>query len=263
MSRNYQDKIVWITGASSGIGEALAYAFAKEGARLIISARRVDRLEQVKANCPFPEKVTIVPLDVANYYHIQSVVDPVVQQFGRIDVLVNNAGVTQRAPVNEIKMEVVENIMNVNFFGQVAMTKAILPQMLKQKSGQICIISSVMGKIGLPNAATYAASKHALQGFFDSLRGEVWRDNITVTLICPGFVKTELPIHALKADGTSLGEKGKELVRGLDASTVAQRIIKALKSNKEEVNIGRYEPIAVYVKRFFPRLFSMLAKRIR
>ena len=147
---NYKDKVVWITGASSGIGEAVAYAFAEEGARVIISARRKDELERVKSQCPNPDFVEVVPLDIAKYEGLDDRVSKVLEPYGQIDLLFNNAGITQRAYVKDAAMHVYERIFQVNVLGTIAMTKAVLPYMLEQQSGHIAVISSLTGKFSTP-----------------------------------------------------------------------------------------------------------------
>jgi len=263
MPKTYSNHIVWITGASSGIGEAVTYAFAKEGAHVVISARRLDELERVKANCPDKSTVTIVPFDIADYKNIESKVKPVMEQLGRIDVLLNNAGISQRALAKDTKIEVYEKIMNVNFMGTVAMTLAVLPSMLKQKSGHIATITSLTGKFGTQLRTGYAASKHALHGFFDSLRPEVWQDNIKVTLICPGFVRTHVSENALRGDGVPQNVMDDAIAHGLQPDYVAGEILKGMKAGKEEIYIAGKEMLAVYLKRFLPGMFSKFIRRAK
>ncbi|MDZ4846070.1 MAG: SDR family oxidoreductase [Chitinophagales bacterium] len=259
----YKDKFVWITGASSGIGEAVTYVFAKEGAHVIISARRTHELERVKANCPDVSKVTIVQLDVGDYKTIESIVKPVLEKFGRIDVLFNNAGISQRALAQDTSLEVYERIMDVNFMGSIAMTKAVLPFMLKQKSGQIAVISSLTGKFSTALRTGYAASKHALHGFFDGLRSEVYTENIQVTIICPGFVKTHVSENALKGDGILHNKMDELIAGGLEPAFVATKILEGMKRGKEEMNIGGKEVMGVYLKRFLPSVFSKYIRKIK
>ncbi|GIV34447.1 MAG: oxidoreductase [Chitinophagales bacterium] len=256
----YQDKIVWITGASSGIGEAVARVFAAEGAHIIISARREKELKRVQAACPDTSRVTVVPLDIADYKNIAGIVTPVIENLGRIDLLFNNAGISQRSLAKDTSLEVYERIMQVNFMGTIAMTKAVLPFMLRQQSGHIAVVTSLTGKFSTPLRTGYAASKHALHGFFDGLRAEVYRDNIAVTIICPGFVKTHVSENALTADGTPQRKMDDAIRTGMDPDYVAKKILRALKMREEEVIIAGREKWGVYIKRFFPSLFSHLIK---
>ena len=201
--RSYQDKVVWITGASSGIGAALASAFAAREATLVLSARRRDRLEAVRTACTHAERHRILPLDLTEAAAIPTAVDSVLSQQGRVDILVNNGGITQRSLVKDTRIEVDRRIMETNYFGAVALTKAVLPSMLACRSGDIVVVSSLIGHFSTPLRSAYAASKHALHGFFDALRAEVYADGLHVMLVCPGFVRTEISLHALTADGSS------------------------------------------------------------
>ncbi|HXH18039.1 MAG TPA: SDR family oxidoreductase [Chitinophagales bacterium] len=259
----YRNQIIWLTGASSGIGEAVTYAFAREGAHLILSSRRKEELERVKANCPDPSKVMVVPLDVGDYKNIENKVKPVIEKLGRMDVLFNNAGISQRALAKDTKIEVYEKIMSVNFMGAVAMTLAVLPYMLRQKSGHIATVTSLTGKFGTQLRTGYAASKHALHGFFDSLRSEVWQDNINVTLICPGFVKTHISENALKGDGVPQNIMDDAIAHGLEPDYVAEKIVKGMKAGKEEIYIAGKEMMGVYLKRFFPGVFSRYIRKAK
>lgn len=234
----------------------MAYAFAKEGAHLVISSRRMEALERVRANCFEPSKVTIVLMDVGDYKNIEGKVRPVIERLGGIDVLFNNAGISQRALAKDTGIGVYERIMNVNFMGTAAMTLAVLPYMIRQKSGHIAAVSSLTGKFGTPLRTGYAASKHALHGFFDSLRSEVWKDNIKVTLICPGFVKTHISENALRGDGTPHNIIDHAIAQGLEPDDVAEKILHGMKAGKEEIYTAGKEVLGVYLKRFFPALFS-------
>lgn len=259
---NFDQKVVWITGASSGIGEHITYAFAKQGARLILSSRKQAELERVKGNCPDESQVVILPLDVTDFEQVKAVGQQAIDAFGRIDLLFNNAGISQRALVKDTKLEVDQKIMNVNFLGTVAATKAVLPQMIKQQSGHIVVISSVTGKVGTPKRSAYAASKHALQGFFDCLRAEVHQDNIKVTIICPGYVHTQVSVNALTGDGNKNNVMSDTTKAGLSPEVFAQKALKAIAREKEEVYIGGKEILAIYIKRFFPRLMSRIARQL-
>lgn len=259
----FKDKVVWITGASSGIGEHLAYAFAKQGANLALSARKVKTLEQVKSNCIDPDKVLIVPLDVSDFEAAPIVAEQIISHFGYISILVNNAGISQRAYVKDTLLEVDQRVMNVNFMGTVAVTKAALPSMVRQRFGQIIVISSVMGKIGTPLRSAYAASKHALHGYFDCLRLEVIDDNINVTIICPGYVNTNVTINALKGDGSANNAKSDSNSSGLPPDVFAEKALRAIAKQKQEVIIGGKETFTIYIKRFFPSLLNWILTRIK
>ncbi|MCW5907366.1 MAG: SDR family oxidoreductase [Chitinophagales bacterium] len=257
-------KVVWLTGASSGIGEALTYALAKEGARLVISARRKEELERVRMRTGLSEAdIMILPLDLKKQEEFEAKKDEVLARFGRIDVLLNNGGVSQRSLAKDTHVDVDRQLFEVNFFGTLALTKVVLPVLLKQQSGLIVAVSSAVGKFGSPWRSGYAASKHALHGFFDSLRAEVHNDGIRVLLVCPGFVVTNISYNALKGDGTKLSSMDNATSKGISKEECARQIIAAIKSDKEEVVVSNFkEKLGVYVKRFLPSLFSLMIRKV-
>lgn len=258
---DFSSKTIWITGASSGIGEALTYEFANLGAKLVISSRRIEELERVKANCPKPENIKVYPLDLAKHEEIIAISKQILTDVGFIDILVNNGGISQRSLAKNTPLEIDKKIMDINYFGTICLTKEILPSMLKKKQGHIVTVSSLTGKFGAPLRSAYAASKHALHGFFDTLRSEIWQDNIFITLICPGYVHTNVSINALTSSGEAQNSMDPETANGLRPEDLAKSIIKAIKNKKEELIIGGKETIGVYLKRFFPKLFSKLIKK--
>jgi short-subunit dehydrogenase len=258
----FKGKVVWITGASSGIGEALVHAFANLGSNVILTARREQELQRVKQEAKLTDENSfILPLDLYHTENIAKSVEQIRQKFGTIDILVCNAGVVQRFAVKDSTMELDRQIMELNFFATTALTKSVLPIMLEKKSGHIVVISSVLGKVALPKRSMYAASKHALHGFFDALRGEVFRDNIGVTIICPGYVKTNISINALEANGQRYGKMDKGQENGISPERCANGIIRAIRKNKDEVFIGRKEYRVILLKRFFPGLLNYIMKR--
>ncbi len=260
----FENKVVWITGASSGIGEALAYAFSREGAKLILSGRREAELERVKRGCAgTPENIFVLPLDLAQFETLAEKGGQAEAHFGGIDVLVNNGGITQRSAVVETVLAVELAVMNTNYFGSIALTKAVLPAMLARRSGHIVVISSSMGYLDTPLRAAYGASKHALQGYFDCLRAEVWRQNVKVTLVCPGFVKTEISINALTADGSKHAKRDETQAKGISAEKCAAKTLNAIARGKNEVLIGGPEVLAVYAKRFLPSLYAKVIRSIK
>ncbi len=259
----FNNQVVWITGASSGIGEALAHAFAAEGARLVLSSRRAEELERVRAACPRPGEHRIMPLDLTQPGTFAAAVAEVERQSGSVDVLVNNGGVSQRALAMNTTPEVERALMEVNYFGQVALTKAVLPGMLARRSGHIVVVSSVMGYVGTPGRSSYAAAKHALHGYFNSLRAEVWREGIKVTLACPGYVKTSVSANALGGDGRKHGVTDATHERGIPAVKCARAIVNATARGREEVAVGGPEVMAIYLKRWFPWLASRIIRRLK
>ena len=259
----WPDTVVWITGASSGIGEALARELGRRGARLVLSARRTDRLEALRRALDEPDRHAVVPLDLADSAALPAAVAAALDHAGRVDVMVHNAGLSQRSLVADTGLAVDRRLLEVNFFGTVALTKALLPAMLEARGGRFVVVTSLVGKIGTPLRSAYAASKHALHGFFDSLRAELHGRGIRVTLVCPGFVKTELPLAALTGDGTPQGTMDRAQRQGYPADRCAAKIVRDIEGDREEVLIGGKEKYAVYLKRFLPGLFSWLIRRVR
>ncbi|MCP9493609.1 MAG: SDR family oxidoreductase [Pyrinomonadaceae bacterium MAG19_C2-C3] len=255
----FKDKIVWVTGASSGIGEALVYAFHREGARVILSARRADELARVRANCE-DDGHLILPLDLTDFDGLPEKVEQVLECFGRVDILVHNGGVSQRALAKDTKFEVDQALININYLGAVRLTKAVLPSMLERRNGHFVVITSIVGHVGTPLRSAYAASKHALHGFFNSLRAEVWRENVKVTIVCPGYIHTEVSINALTGDGSKLNKMDGNQAHGMSAEACAARILDAVAREKEEVLVGGKEKVGVYLKRFLPSLLSKLVR---
>lgn len=260
---NFKGKRVWITGASSGIGEALSYAFATEGAHLILSARNIAELERVKKGCQGAKAVDIVRLDIGNHDEIFTIAKDVLNRIGAIDILINNAGISQRSLAKDTDFKVDAHIVNVDLLGTIALSKAVLPAMMAQKTGQFVVISSMMGKFGAPMRSTYAAAKHGLHGFFDTLRAECFDDNIKVLMVCPGYVRTNISINAVTSDGSKQGTMDNATDKGLDPSVVAQTILKAIKKGKEEINIGGKEVVGIYLKRFFPSILSRVVRKVK
>jgi len=259
---DYSDKVVWITGASSGIGEHLAYAYAELGAKLVLTSRNEKELLRVQQNCRGANDILVFRSDVTDYDALPAQVDRVIDRFDYINILINNAGLGQRSAARNTKFEVDKEIMAVNYLGAVALTKAVLPKMIQQQFGQIVAISSVLGKVGIPRRSAYAASKHALHGFFDSLRAEVHADHIYVTLICPGYVNTNLPINALRGDGAPNNRSDSDR-EGLEPTIFAQKAIRAIEKKKKETYIGGWKEIlAIYFKQLFPTLFFRIARNL-
>lgn len=260
-AQNLQDQVVWITGASSGIGQALAIAFAELGAQLVLSARRDSELQRVKALLPNQDQHLCVPLDITNALQIEQALQQVLAEKGRIDWLINNAGLSQRALIQDTSMETERKIMEVDYFAHVAMTKAVLPTLLKQKSGHVVFISSVAGLIGTQYRATYSAAKAAIHMWANSLRAEVAAQGIDVSVVFPGFVKTNVSLNALTGDGEAQGFQDEAIEQGLDADEFAEQTVKALLQKQEYIVIGgRKEKLGVMLSRLAP---SILYKQIR
>lgn len=257
-----KDKVVWITGASSGIGEALAYQCAKQDAKLVLSARRENELQRVKQACPLPKNdILVLPLDLEQHDEMQRKTAQVLEHFGRIDILVNNGGVSQRSMAIDTELQVYKKLIDVDYLGTVALSKAVLPVFVKQQAGHFAVVTSLMGKFASPKRSGYCGAKHALHGFFDALRMEHHDDNIKVTLICPGFIRTNISVNALTADGTPQSKMDQATGKGMPPEKCARNIISAIEKNKMEALIGGKEILPVYIKRFFPKLLHHIVRK--
>lgn len=257
-------KVVWITGASSGIGEALVYAFARKGAKLVLSARRETELVRVSTHAQISaDNVLILPLDIEKIETFGAAYAAVIARFGTLDILVNNAGISQRSLVKDTPLAVDKRLMDVNYIGTVALTKTVLPTLLAKQNGQIVVVTSAVGKFGSPWRSGYSASKHALHGFFDAMRAELYEDNIKVLLVCPGFVRTNVSINALNEKGEALQQMDDATAKGLAPDDVANQIITAIENGKEEIVIGGLkEKFGVWMKRHFPSVFSIMIRKM-
>jgi dehydrogenase/reductase SDR family protein 7 len=262
----FKDQVVWITGASSGIGEALAGQLAAADARLVLSARREEELHRVKRGCEAQgaaaDRVLVLPLDITDHAAMPAALETVSGKFGRVDMLINNAGISQRSLCIETDMEVYRRLMEVDVLGQIALTKQVLPLMYRQRGGHIVIMASVAGKIGAPFRTGYCAAKHAVMGFFDALRAEVAREGIRVTTITPGFIRTNISVNALQGDGTEFGRIDAEIAGGMDVTRCAEVIMEGFRKGQPEIPVGEgLEMKALWLKRFFPaKAFQMAAK---
>ena len=258
-----KDKIVWITGASSGIGEALAYALSAAGAKLLLSSRRTEELERVKGQCAHPESTRVLPMDLLDFASFGERTAEALGAFGHIDILIHNGGVTQRGNVAETDLEVQRQVMELDYFSYVALTKALLPHFIDRKSGHFVVMSSVMGKIGTPLRSAYAAAKHALHGFFDCLRAEVSGMGIQVTLLTPGYIRTNIAQNAVMKDGSKMGKASENIEKGLPVDRAAAKMLRAIERGKYEVYIGKrsMEMVALWLNRLAPGLVIRLAPK--
>lgn len=256
-------KTIWITGASGGIGEALALGYARHGQNLILSARRVNELERVATACgTLGAKCMVLPLDLTQLDDPEKLVQKAISFTGNIDILINNGGISQRSLASETKIEVVRTLMEINFFGHVALSSALLPYMIASGGGQFAVLSSLTGKFGFGLRSSYSAGKHALHGYFESLAIENYKYNIHVTMVCPGRILTQMSINAINSDGSKYGKMDKGQKNGIAADRCAALIIKAIKAKKHEILIGKLDLAMVYLKRFFPKLFFKKAVKL-
>jgi len=256
-------KIIWITGASSGIGEALALQWAVPGNQLVLSGRNIDQLDIVAEKCiKLGAQTKILAFDLTIPEEVAGAVASFQSQFSRLDILVNNGGISQRSLLIETPLDVSRRIMEVDFWGHAELTRQLLPFMVKTGGGQIVVLSSLTGLFGFPHRSAYSAAKHALHGFFETLRLEHFRDNIRVTMVCPGMVKTNISIHALTSSGTEHGLMDKGQENGVTAEYCAGKIARAVLKNRKEIIIGKKDVIMPYLKRYVPWLFYQIARRI-
>ncbi|TPE62178.1 SDR family NAD(P)-dependent oxidoreductase [Sandaracinobacter neustonicus] len=253
---NYQGQRIWITGASSGIGAGLARAFGVAGATVILSGRNREALAAVAADVP---NNVILPFEATDHDLLPAVVD----HAGPVDMLINNAGISQRSLAEDTEFDVYRTIMEVDFFAPVHLTKLVLPQMLARGSGHVAAVASVAGKVGSPQRTGYCAAKHAVMGFFDALRTEVSGRGVKVTTIVPGFVRTEIGARALTADGTAKGAGEDDVDAGISADEAAAIILNGFASGLREIPVGGGGPemALLELKRQNPdALFDLMAQ---
>jgi len=257
----FNNAVVWITGASSGIGEESAIQFNQLGAVVILSARNKESLLSVQSRLAFPDKSTILVLDLEDSDGFAELAKQVIEKFGRIDYLINNGGLSQRSETYETPISVDRKIMEINYFGSIALTKAVLPYMQKQQSGHIVAVSSIAGVFGFYLRSAYAASKHALQGFYESLLLEEAKNNIYVTIVYPGKINTDISKSALNANGENHGVMDHNQKTGMPVEQCVSKMIKAVRKRKKSTLIGKKEIFAVYIKRYCPWLFWKIIRK--
>lgn len=259
------NKVIWVTGASSGIGEQLVYQLAGRNNTIIISSRRAIELKRVKSNCPAESqnKIHILPIDLSDIASLDAIADEAINLHGKVDVLFNNGGISQRSMVKDTLFEVDQRLINVNFLSTIKLTKKVLPGMIKNNSGHIVLTSSLVGKFGTPFRSSYAASKHALHGFYEALAAESWQNNIFVTLFCGGYIKTNISFNAIAGDGKSHNKLDDNQAKGKTAQEAAAAMIKAVEANKQELYFGGKEVMGVYIKRLFPALFRRIVRKMQ
>ena len=260
---NYSEKTVWITGASSGIGAELARLFAEEGARVLISSHETEELEEVRNSLEsISKEVHKVVFNLGNPEEVQATAEKVLAEYGRVDVLMNNGGISTRAEAIETTIEMDRKVMEIDYFSGVILAKALLPAMIDNGYGHIGVTSSISGKFGWPQRSAYAAAKHALFGFYKSLWAETNQKGIRVTLFSPGRVRTNISYHALLKDGKEHGKMDPGLNKGITPATCARKMIKAMKRNRKDVLIGRTELIMVWIHKYCKPLYQRMVSRV-
>lgn len=255
-----RDSVVWVTGASSGIGAATARQLSDQGAKLILSARRKEKLEEVRKACAHPDKVELLPADLAGA-DFDAVAGEATDFFGRVDGVVHSAGISQRASGMDTSIDVDRRIMEINFFSVVGLTKALLPQMVERGSGNVVVITSMAGHVAAKKRTAYAASKHALHGFFDALRAELHDTGVKVTIVAPGYVNTDISKSAMTGDGESFGVKDDKIANGITPAECGRAVVEAMRKDKREVRIGGREVLGYYIKRLSPGLLAEVVRR--
>lgn len=257
-------KVVWITGASSGIGKALLQECISQGATVIASSNQIEELRRVISSTgEGAGRIIEAPFDLSDTSGIEEIVSGVLAKTGVVDYLINLGGVSQRAFITETPLWLDRKIMEINYFGTIALSKAILPYMLKQGHGHILVTSSISGRFGFPLRSAYSASKQALHGFIETLHLENNKYNIRGSAIIPGRVKTNISINALNREGLSHGKMDEGQAGGLSPEAAARKILRGIRRNQREILVGKSELIMLYIRRIFPWLFFRIAGKIK
>lgn len=255
-----RDKVIIVTGASSGIGLASARQFGREGARVVMASRSLDRLRELAPSVAEPARVLCVRCDVTREEDCRSLVAAALERFGRIDILVNNAGISMRAMFGDLDLKVIRTLMEVNFWGTVQCTKYALPHLLASKGSVVGVIS-VAGYSALPARTGYSASKYAIRGFLDALRIEHLRDGLNVLVFAPGYTASHIRETALTADGSAQGETPLNESELMSAERCAELLSRALHHRRSQVILSPLGRATVRVHRLFPRLLDRLTYR--
>jgi short-subunit dehydrogenase len=264
MDTYFRDKVIWLTGASSGIGEALVYALARYKPKMVLSSRKEEELQRVATQSGLPTShLLILPLDLADESAMPALTQQVVLHFGHIDILINNAGISQRGTVLETELKVEKRLMDVNFLGTISLTKAVLPHMVQAGTGQVITVASVAGIVSTPKRSSYAAAKAALIAYMDSLRAEMHPHGIHIGVINPGYVRTNISLNALTGDGSPQGKMDTNIDQGLSPERTAMKMIQAIRRRKDQTFIaGTREMLAVHLKKFAPALLRVMIRKV-
>jgi short-subunit dehydrogenase len=260
---NYRGKTVWITGASSGIGAELARQFAEEGARVLISSHEAEELEGVRKDLErISKEVHAIVFNLGNPEEVKTTAEKVLKNYGTVDVLMNNGGISTRAEAVETSLDLDRRVMEIDYFSGVILAKALLPSMIEQGYGHIGVTSSISGKFGWPQRSAYAAAKHALFGFYKSLWAENNQKGIRVSIFSPGRVRTNISLHALLKDGREHGKMDPAQERGISPEICARKMIRAMKRNRKDVLIGRGELIMVWIHKYCKPLYHRMVNKM-
>lgn len=263
MRIDLKNKTVWVIGASSGIGKGLVKYLSKENCKIILSARRETQLQEIKQEYNLTDNnAMVLALDISQSETFDDKIKQAQIFSKNIDVIILNAGIAHKSFAEETTEEVDRRIMEVNFMGNILFTKKIIPIMKQQASGTIAVTSSILGKIGLPLVSTYCASKQAVSGYYESLRYEVEKYNINVTVISPGFIKTDITKNSLTGTGETFNQNSVAQEKGMDAELCAKKMITAIKKGKRHQYIGGLEVFMPTFSFYFPRIFYFLMKKM-
>ncbi|QEH42517.1 SDR family oxidoreductase [Chitinophaga sp. XS-30] len=258
----YTDKVVWITGASSGIGAELAIQLSKQQAALILSARNQEALQEIQRHClQYTTRCTVLPADLTDAAHLDGLVQQALQTYGHIDILINNAGITQRAFAEDTSPEVDRRIMEINFFSPVNLTKLLLPHFRARKTGQVAVLSSMAGLMGFPQRTAYAAAKHALKGYFETLQVEHSIPGFYATIVSPGRIQTPISLNALTASGKPHNKMDAGQQNGIPVTVCAQKILRAIARQQHHIVIARSERILWWFHKWCPPLYYRIARK--
>ncbi len=256
-----QKQVVVITGASSGIGKALAEKYAAEGFDLVLAARRIDRLEELKKQL-YPAEVLAVKTDVTSEEDCKNLIDQAIQKFGKINIMINNAGISMRASLEDVEMKVLRQLMDVNYWGTVYCTKYALPYLLEQKGSVVGVISTG-GYIGLPGRTGYSASKFAVRGFLDTVRIEYLRSGLHVLVAAPGFTSSEIRKTALTSDGSQQGETPRNESKMMSAERCAAIMFRAIKRRRRKIIISFWDgKVVVLIAKLWAWLIDQVLYRV-
>ena len=263
MSSYYQNKTVIITGASSGIGAELVRLLGQEGAQIVLCARSEDKMHALVDSLNLsPDKTLILPLDLSSRPNFENAVKQILAKFKKVDILINNAGIAQKSLVQETNEEVERRVMEVNYFAPINFTKALLPHFIENKAGHVVAISSILGEIGLPAVGPYCASKHATNGYYNSLRYDIEKLGIDVSLVSPGFIKTDITKKSLTGQGEVHAQDSVAQEKGMDAGQCARQILKKISRKKRQSYVGGLEVLMPKFEFLFPKLFHWFMRKM-
>jgi short-subunit dehydrogenase len=260
---DWKNQCVWITGASSGIGLAAAQAWSKKGAHVILSSRRKAELEKIVSSwdSDAQKRSFVLPLDLSASDKMEGHATDAIAWQGHVDVMVHCGGISQRSLAIETDLQVDRRVMEIDYFGTIALTKALLPHFVQRQKGQFAVITSLMGLFSSPLRSGYCAAKHALHGFFEALRAEHHADGLGVTMVCPGFIHTSISLNAVVGDGSHQGTMDAKTGKGLSPEQCAAKMIRAIERRKPQVLIGRFEIVGAYLNRLAPNLMRKILRK--